>query len=326
MDIFFVVLWILLGILLIFGVIPCFILSYIIFATLLVRRKPEKWGHTCSQPDDPQIVAIFGEGTAWRDAHADRRSSVYIKNDGLSLYGEYFDFGHDRTVIILPGRMECCIYACFFAEPYRMAGYNILVVDGRAHGLSEGRYNYVGFKECEDILAWGRYLHDQKGNRSVILHGICIGASTSLLAMTSDRCPDYFDGIVVEGMFKSFYESTKNHMKHNHRPLFPFLYLVMFYMRVILGTNPVTDGPYKRIGKLRKPILFLHGRRDVYSLPAQAEALYAACNAPKRLVWMEEGAHSRLRIVNTEAYDAAVRAFLAEHSLCESAAEVTPRR
>lgn len=304
--------WIIFAVIMVVGVMPAMVGSYIIFTVLLVRNKPEKWGHSYSQPNDPDIVAMFDTGLAFRKEHDAVRKTHYLENDGLRLYGEYFDFGHDRAVIILAGRMECCIYACYFAEPYRRAGYNVLVIDGRAHGLSEGKYNYIGYREYRDLHAWGRWLHNACGNRRIVLHGVCIGACTSLYAMTSDDCPEYFEAITVEGMFKTFYESTKNHMKKDKRPLFPFLYILMFYIRLILRVNPVTDGPYKRIGKLKKPILFLHGRLDAFSLPAQAEELYALCEAPKRLVWFDQGAHSRLRIHNTEAYDKALFDFLAE--------------
>ncbi len=303
---------IIIGVILFFGILPCMLLSYIIFSVLLVRTKPEKWGHGYSMPNDPEIVIMFDTGLAFREKYANVREEIYIQNDGLRLYGEYFDFGHDRAVMILAGRMECCIYACYFAEPYRLAGYNVLVIDGRAHGLSEGKYNCIGYRECHDLLAWGKMLHDEKGIRSIVLHGVCIGASTSLFAITDDHCPDYFTGITVEGMYTCFYESTKNHMIHDKRPLFPFLYLVMFYIRVILRINAVTDGPYRRITKLQKPILFLHGRQDAFSLPAKAEALFAACPSPKRLVWFDKGKHSRLRINNTEDYDRALSTFLTE--------------
>ncbi len=292
------------------GIFMLMLISYIIFSVLLVRNKPEKWGHNCSQPDDPEIVTMFGEGLAWREKYADVRRSVQVESDGLTLYGEYFDFGFDRAVIIASGRMECCIYSCYFAEPYRLANYNVLVIDPRAHGFSEGKYNYVGFRECHDVLKWGELLHNEMGVKSIVMHGVCIGASTSLLALTDEKCPDYFKALTVEGMFINFYDSTRNHMIKDKRPLFPFLYLVMFYMRVILGVNAVGDGPLKRIHKLNKPILFLHGKKDLFSLPKDAEVLYEKCPSKKKLVWFDEGAHSRLRINNTEQYDTTLTSFL----------------
>ncbi len=307
MDIFLIVL----AVVLLIFVLPAFLLSYIIFSVLLVRTKPDKWTHGISQPDEPEIATMYTTGAAWREEHIENMQIVGIENDGLKLYGEYYDFGYDRAVIILAGRMECCVYCCYFAEPYRKAGYNVLTIDGRAHGFSEGKYNTIGTRESRDLIRWGELLHNEKGNEHIVLHGICIGAASSLYAITAEDCPDYFEGITVEGMFKNFYESTKNHMIYQKRPLFPFLQGIMVWIRIILHARPIADGPYKRIKDLKKPILFIHSREDIYSLPAEAEQMYADCTADKRILWLDHGFHSRLRIVNTEEYDRAVTEFLA---------------
>ncbi len=292
--------------------LPTQIMSRVIYTVLLVRTKKEKWNRTCSLPDDEEYVRMYKEGLDWGEKHAACKQPVDVTSDGLHLAGEYFDFGGDKAVLIIAGRMEACPYSYYFAEPYRASGYNVLVIDNRAHGLSDGKRCSLGYKEYRDILAWADMLHTRFGNRQVVLHGICIGASTALFALTADTCPDYLCGMVADGMYVSFYESFRNHMVLDHRPLFPFLQFVMLHIRVLSGANVVTDGPLKRIGKLRKPILFLHSREDVFSVPEKAQVLYDACNCQKKLVWFDKGAHSRIRINDQPAYDAAVAAFLAD--------------
>lgn len=304
--------WIVVLVVLFGFVLPTIVLSGVIYTALLVRTKPEKWARECSLPEDEEYLGMFNEGMAWERENAACKTEVTIENDGFRLAGEYFDFGHDRAVIVLPGRMESLLYSYYFSEPYKRAGWNVLVIDTRAHGLSEGKFNSLGYKEYRDVLAWGRMLHDRFGVREVFLHGICIGSSTALFALTSPDCPDYFCGMTAEGMYVTFCESFKFHMTEKNRPLFPFLYETMAYIRVFSGANVVTDGPVKRIGRLKKPILFLHSREDIYSLPARAEELYAACTAPKKLVWFDHGAHSRIRPVDREAYDSAIVDFLNE--------------
>jgi len=295
---------------LVFGILPVMVLSYVIFTVLLVRNKPEKWGHGCSQPDDGEVVAMYNEALLWREKYESNRREAWIENDRIKLYGEFFDFGSDKTAIILAGRMESCVYSSYFGEPYRRAGYNVMVVDNRAHGFSGGKYNTVGYREYRDIIKWGEWLHSETNTKSIVLHGICIGACTSMFAITSDNCPDYFTGIVVEGMYSTFYSSVKNHMKADNRPIFPFFYMLIFYTRVLMGINVVTDGPQKRLKKLTRPILFIHGEKDLFSLPENARKMYAECPSDKRIVWFERGKHSRLRINNLEAYDAAILDFL----------------
>ena len=74
--------------------------------------------------------------------------------DGLKLIAEYYDFGFDKTAIIMPGRRECLIYSYFYAFPYKDAGVNVLVIDQRAHGLSEGKYSTCGIFEAKDVIDW----------------------------------------------------------------------------------------------------------------------------------------------------------------------------
>ena len=308
-----VILIVLLAVLFLF-VLPAIVLSGVLYTVLLVRTKPEKWDRSCSMPQDPEYQRMFDLGIEWGTRYADKKRDVSVTSDGLKLAGEYFDFGFDRAVIIIPGRMESCLYSYFFSEPYRAAGYNILAIDNRSHGNSQGKISSLGYREYRDILTWSRFLHDQCGVSRVVLHGICIGASCGLFAATDRSCPEYVDALVADGMYVNFFESFKNHMIEDKRPMFPFLWLVMGYIRVVSGANVVTDGPLWRIGGMKKPVLFLHSREDRYSLPEKAEELYAACPAEKELVWFDHGAHSRLRINDPARYDRAIGDFLRSRS------------
>ncbi|MBS7263239.1 MAG: alpha/beta hydrolase [Eubacteriales bacterium] len=302
-----------LGAILVLGVFPTMLFSFGIYTVLLVRNKPEKWQRGCSFPEDEEYVRMYEKGLAWNAVYKERMRPVSVTSDGLKLQGEYFDFGSDKAVIIVAGRTETVPYAYFFAEPYRKAGYNVLAIDNRAHGLSEGKRSSLGFKEWRDLLAWGRLLHDELGVRAVVLHGICIGASASLFALTDPSCPDYFAGLVAEGMYARFYDSFNNHMIEDKHPIFPFSIETMLWIRLLSGAKPVTDGPLRRMEKLTRPALFLHSHEDTFSTPERSAEVYAKCTSPHELVWFDKGAHSRIRINNTEAHDQAVTGFLEKY-------------
>ena len=299
------------GVFFFFGLLPVMILSSIIYTKLLIRSSKKKWGRECCFPDDEEYFGMFKEGIAWNEEYSAFKTPVDIKSGRFHLCGEYFDFGSDKAVIIIAGRMESLLYSYYFAEPYRAAGYNVLVIDNRAHGLSSGAVNSLGYREYKDILAWGAFLHDSRGVKSIVIHGICIGASTGLFALTNKRCPDYFTALVAEGMYTTFRESFRNHMIEDGHPLFPFAAGTEFYMWAISGANVVTDGPVKRIVNMKKPVLFLHSRQDIYSTPENAEVLFSLCPAEnKKLVWFDKGIHSRIRTNNKEKYDKIIVDFL----------------
>lgn len=304
------IIWLVVGLFLFFFLFPTWIMSGVLYTVLLVRNKPEKWGRECSIPDDEEYRGMFDEGLAWNDRHAACKRPVSVVSDGFRLQGEFFDFGSDRAVIIVPGRMESLLYSYYFAEPYRAAGYSVLVIDNRAHGLSEGKFCSLGVKECRDLLAWGKMLHEDCGIQKVVLHGICIGAAASLYALVKPDCPAYMAGMVADGMYTTFYESFKNHMKEDHHPNFPLSLEVMGHIRLYAGANVVTDGPIRRIAELKKPILFLQSREDRFSLPEKAQILFDKCTAPKTIRYFAKGAHSRIRVNAPEEYDRAVTEFL----------------
>lgn len=311
-------LWILLGVAgfaLLSWIIMTNIVACVIYRTLLVRTKPEKWNRTISFPEDEEYCRMHDIGIAWGEKYKDRIREVEVESDGLKLVGEYFDFGFKNAAIIIAGRTECVQYSYYFAEPFRRAERNVLVIDNRAHGHSEGKVSCLGYRECRDVLQWSRLLHDQLGNERVFLHGICIGSSSALFALTSPDCPDYVEAMSCEGMYTTFFTSFINHMKIDRpkKKRFPIVHETMLMIRIFSHANVVTDGPYKRIEKLQKPILMLHSREDQFSTPDQAEYLYAHCTAPdKKLVWFPHGAHSRIRINDTEAYDDTIVSYLSE--------------
>lgn len=293
------------------GLIPTWRLAGKIYRTLLVRETPDKWKRSNSFPDDKEYSDMYAEALQWGERYADHKQEVSVISTGLKLVGEYFDFGSDRAVIIIPGRTESCLYSYYFSEPYRAAGCNVLVIDNRAHGLSEGVYPTLGHMESRDLLEWGKLLHDRFGNRQVFLHGICIGASSALFALTSPDCPDYMAGMIADGMYTTFYESFKCHMRLDHHPIFPVALEVMAQIRLHAKANVVTDGPIRRIGALTKPILMLHSREDTFSLPEKAQQLYDMCKAPgKKLQFFAQGAHSRVRLKNPAEYDRTIVDFL----------------
>ncbi len=305
--------WIILGIaiaVVIFGIVPMFIMAYYLYRILLVRNKPTKWGRECPEPQDAEYKGMYDEGAAWEALYHDKKTEVSITSEGYHLVGEYFDFGGKAAVIIIAGRTESLLYSYYFAEPYRKAGYNVLVIDNRCHGESEGKYCSLGQKEYKDLREWSKLLHDVYHNEKIFMHGICIGSSGALHAFTKEGAPEYLVGMVAEGMYASFYESFKNNMKERNHGMFPIGYLVLMYIRLFGGVDVVKEGPFKEVTKMTKPILFLHSKEDRYSLPDKAEMLYNTCSSvQKKIVWFNCGAHSRIRANNKDLYDTTVYEF-----------------
>ena len=64
------------------------------------------------------------------------------------------------------------------------------------------------------------------------------------------------------------------------------------------------------IDKVKVPVLFLYGEKDIFSRPDKSKLLIEKCGSEiKEVEWFKEGAHSHLRYTNPEQYDAAILRF-----------------
>lgn len=278
-----------------------------VYEEQLVRTSADKWGRACSEPGNEEQFEMWNRGLSWAAKHSDKMKEVQIKNDGLKLMGEFYDFGSKRCAIILPGRCESLKYSYYFAAPYEAMGMNILVADARAHGFSEGKYSTIGVKESGDLKAWITYIEKEFGIEEIWLHGVCIGSASAILLMSSVDCPKSVKGMVTEGPFVSFRETFKRHMTDINRPWFPVLDEVMMNIKKYGGGDVYKGAPIRHIGKVKQNVLMLFGKQDKFSVPKKSQILFNKCGSTnKKLVWFEKGGHSHLRINNEQEYDKAI--------------------
>lgn len=281
------------------------------YVNMFVRDSPEKWARANSCPENEEHTVMFEAGLSWGREQAAYRKEETIVHDGLKLAGEYFDFGFDRCVIILPGRAESLLYGYYFAEPFQKLGYNILVIDQRAHGESEGVYNCVGIREREDVSAWMDHIRQKYGIEHFVIHGICIGSSIAITLGTRDI--PWLKGVVLEGPYISFHNVLIQRTKAAGKPVFPFVEEITWLLHKKAEINILKEKPLNYVKKMHIPVLFLCGRQDYSSRPEKSEKLFRLCGSEeKRIVWFEKGAHSHLRIQNQEEYDRAVTCFIKE--------------
>lgn len=289
-------------------------LSKKVYNDTLVRNSPEKWQRECSCPENEEQLEMWNTGCQWAQEHKEKMRELSIQNDGLKLVGELYDFGSSRCVIILPGRCESLMYSYYYARPYSELGINIFMPDPRAHGNSEGVFSTLGVKEGEDVNAWARYLCENEGMNEIFLHGLCIGAGTSIFAASDENMPECIKGMINEGCYVNFRETFKNHMIADGHPVFPVCDMVMNNVKKHTGIDIMKHCPLNYIHKVKIPVLFFFGEKDIFTVPEKSRLLFQRCGSQdKKLLWFPEGGHSHLRINNTEDYDNAIKEFMRTH-------------
>ena len=316
--------WIIIGVcvLLVSGAVVMLIktlpIAQYVYQSQFTRPDDPKAGWTrgeCSFPDNEENMEMHRRGMAWAKENEAAIREVTVENDGLTLCGQYFDFGFEKAAIFLAGRAEPCTYSYYFAMPYKEYGYNVLVIDNRSCGLSGGKYSYAAIKEAEDVRKWIELLSTELGNKKVLIHGICNGSAMGLRAITHPDCPECIEGLIADGIYTTFYETLRTHFIQLGKPVFPVCYEVVIKIYKLTGKNVMIEGPIKDIRKYTGPLLMIHGRQDTFSLPPKAEKMFAlAASKHKKLVWFDEGMHSHLKIRAQDRYDEVVGEFIKELS------------
>lgn len=280
------------------------------YSEMFIRTSPDKWARGNSCPENEEHSVMFNAGMKWGEENASYKEDIEITSkDGLKLKGEYFNFGYDRAALILAGRAETVLYCYYFAELFQKAECNVIVVDPRACGLSEGKYTTAGMKEGEDAGLWIDYIHERYGIENFFIHGICVGSAQAIYVAAAHQA--YLKGIILEGPYSAFYKVLLMRTKNHGKPTFPVcLQMAMLYKK-LAGVNVFKNKPIEEIKKVEVPALFLCGREDKSNSPDDFELIYNACgSAKKKFVWFDHGAHSHLRIVNLEKYDSEVIDFI----------------
>lgn len=171
------------------------------------------------------------------------------------------------------------------------AGFNVLFFDYRGFGKSTGRAGFRGV--ISDGVTASRF-HDKIRPQELpsVLYGFSLGGAVA--AQVILRHP--FDGLILQSTFTNLAQLS--------RVFYPRLPLHLFAGRE-LDTLSV-------INRLQVPLLIVHGSADEVCPSSMANALFDACTAPKKIVFIEGALHKDIHLRDPDALIWAISQFIAE--------------
>lgn len=286
-------------------------ISEYLFKIIIYRQKKSS-----SQKDIDAVASwyrhypIAKEGRRWLEGMP--YINVYIKSfDGLRLYGALLENYSDKIVICVhgftgSGKKDFAS----LAQAYYKNGYNVLLVDNRAHGQSEGKYVGFGVLDRLDLRNWVKYVINRFGsNVQVFLHGISMGAATVLMA--SSIMPKNVRGIIADCGFTSVYEIFEYVLKRDyHLPKFPIIYLTNIMSKIRAGYGYKDVNTTAEIARSDIPILFIHGENDEFVPLWMTMKNYSHCKAYKELFIVRESEHAESHYIDKKGYERRILTFI----------------
>jgi fermentation-respiration switch protein FrsA (DUF1100 family) len=240
---------------------------------------------------------------------------VTIKSfDGLKLSGRYYHVSDDAPVkIIFHGYRSMALRDC--AGGFGMArrlGMNVLAVDQRAHGNSEGHVISFGINERRDCLSWIEYINNRFGaDTPIILSGLSMGAATVVMA-TSLPLPPNVICVLADCPYSSPVEIIQKVSADQHYPpklVYPLIRLAsrMFGRFNLEEMSAVEAAKHSKI-----PILLLHGEEDRFVPCDMSKQIHTSSNGCTKLATFPDAGHGLSYMIAPADYEKVVFTFLSQ--------------
>ena len=257
---------------------------------------------------------VLGETEEIRDFWLDKNSKdVYIttsNNGNLKLHAYEITNNSDIWVIVIHGYYGQGQDMVYFAKEYFDRGYNVLVVDLRGHGESQGDYIGMGWHDRLDIIDWVNYLINKHSNCKIILHGVSMGAATVMMA-TGEELPDNVKVAIEDCGYTSIWDEFKMQLKLLYNlPTFPALNAASAICKIRAGYMLEEGSCIEQVKKSKTPTLFIHGNQDKFVPFEMLEEVYQSANCKKQKLIIKDAEHAEASGVNPELYWKTIDEFI----------------
>lgn len=201
------------------------------------------------------------------------------------------------------------------AQVWTLLGWNVLSVDLRAHGDSEGAWAGMSAPDAADVAAWAADLVRRYGEDvRIVLHGHSMGGATVAGAAADAALPSQVEAVIADCAFTSAH-AMFDELARSAIPLRSMRTRLFEAARKWLleqgGYDLALASPLDRVRAARVPILFVHGTADNFVPPWMSGALFDACAAPLKWLHFVEGAgHCESMRRDSAGYFGTVLAFL----------------
>jgi len=195
------------------------------------------------------------------------------------------------------------------------AGYSVIVVDMRAHGLSDGSATTFGGRESRDVRAVIAEARRRFAGQKLGAIGFSLGGAALLLGDT----PADVDALVVEEVYSTIDDTARRRIATTMGPVIASVLPWLLYAQMPwrFGVSRDELRPVDRIGAVAVPILVIGGDKDPFVPADETRRLFQAAREPKALWIVPGAAHQDLHQAAPVAYEQRVLDFF-RHGLRSS--------
>jgi uncharacterized protein len=197
------------------------------------------------------------------------------------------------TIIMFHGHGSCRSGLTKEAEAFYGLSWNILTVDFRDHGESEGTTCSVGYNEAKDVKAAYDYAV-VNGAKNIVLYGISMGAATITKAM-HDYSAIQPKKIILEMPFGTMHNAAEGFIRIMNLPDEPLGTFLAFWGGADLGIWAFSNKPVEYVKDIHCKTLLQWGQEDFRVTQEETDTIYNNLGTKeKRLIVYANSGHESL--------------------------------
>jgi hypothetical protein len=211
--------------------------------------------------------------------------------DGVRINAFFRPSPSSRRVLVwFHGNAENIAYGLDHLKVLTQIGVNILAVDYRGYGKSEGKPDEAGV--YHDADAAYDYLVNQRGfgAQDLFIYGVSLGGAVAIDLASRRRC----GGLIVQSSFSNARAMARR----------------MFRIPLLEYVPKSRFDSLAKISAVCAPILIAHGTRDDVVPFEMGQELFHAAREPKRFYAIEGAGHNDVMEVGGDPYLQQLKAFV----------------
>lgn len=232
-------------------------------------------------------------------------------HDGLTLTGKYY-----HTADGAPLEVQCHGYKGNairdFCGSWKIAkedGRNVLLIDERCHGGSQGHTITFGILEKQDIKGWIDWANERFGTVPILLNGVSMGAATVLM-VSGMELPGNVKAVIADCPYDAPSNIIRKVLGQDMGMNVKLIYPLIRAGGMVYGKfNLDADSPLEAVRRTKLPILLIHGGDDRFVPHDMSVNLHAAAPDRIRFHTIPGAGHALNYVTDPEGYTRIVRDF-----------------
>lgn len=231
----------------------------------------------------------------------------------LNLRGYWLQSKMDSVkaiIIIVHGVGGCKESYLHLSHKLANRGIESIILDGRAHGQSDGQFCTYGYQEKEDISKVVDFIKTKKPTIPIGIWGNSMGGAIALLSLEQDKRLEFG---LVESTFADLQQIVFDYQKRLAKGIgIRWVSDYAIKRAGILGNfKPEKVKPIEAVKNIEQPVIITHGEADINITYRYGQLLFDNLKSiDKEFFLVKNGGHENVHVVGGQAFENKMIGFI----------------